>query len=213
MLINLSEFITSDNPNLIVILIDSSSSMKRWSNIIPKELENLQAFFIKLEEENSILILRADFSGEYKERDIAEPSNFDTTFSAGGKSVLYYSICRIRESLLYPEDGYINKMLSNSYNPNVTLFLISDGKDEGSEGSGYYFAEAYDAIKDLNENSVDTHILLFGNNTQEDTVRELGFKHIHHFDQNKQGITTMFDTIKECSKNRIVGNNNWFDNI
>lgn len=213
MLIDLSKIITTDNPNLIVILLDSSSSMKKWTNTIATELENLKEFFIKLGEENSILILRANFSGSYKEEEIVEPINFDTTFFAEGKSILYYSICRIRESLLYPDEGYISKLLSNSYNPNVTLFVISDGKDEGSEGSGYYFDEANEAIKDLNENNVDTHILLFGNSEANNTFQKIDFKHIHNFNQSREGIMTMFDTIKGCSKSKIVGSNNWFDNI
>ena len=212
MLIDLNKIITSDNPNLIILVIDSSSSMAKWKNSILKELESSKDFFVKMEDENSILILRADFSGSYKEKEIAKPSEFDTSFSTGGKSILYYSICRIRESLLYPNEGYISKMINNSYNPKVTLFLISDGKDEGSEGSGYYLDEASEAITDLNKNNVDTHILLFGNKDPK-AVEQLGFKHVHKFTQNTQGIVTMFDTIKECSKKRIIGSNNWFDNI
>ena len=64
---DLSKLLTSDKPNMIVILCDSSSSMLKYRKEVSRELSNTQDFFVKLEEENTIIILRADFSGSYKE--------------------------------------------------------------------------------------------------------------------------------------------------
>lgn len=215
MLFDFSKLLTRDNPNMVVILCDSSSSMSPYRNVVSNELKNTKDFFVSLEEDNTILILRADFSGSYKENKVVTPCDLDTSFKTGGKSILYYAICRIRESLLFPEkgdEGYMVKMQNDNYLPNVILFVISDGKDEGSVGSGYDFDEAYEAIEDLNKNNVDTHFLLFGKGN-EDIPERLGFKHTHTFDKNSSGIVSMFDTLKECSRSKIVDSNQWFSNV
>lgn len=215
MLFDFSKLLTRDNPNMIVLLCDSSSSMSPFRNVVSNELKTTKDYFAKLEEDNTILILRADFSGSYKERKVVAPNDLDTSFNTGGKSILYYALCRIRESLLFPEkgdEGYVVKMLNDNYSPNVILFVISDGKDEGSDGSGYDFNEAYEAVEDLNLNNVDTHFLLFGKEN-EDIPHRLGFKHIHLFDKNKSGIVSMFDTIKECSRSKIIDTDQWFSNV
>lgn len=210
MLIDFKKIINGDSPHLIVFLIDSSSSMKKWEKKLIAELNNLKIFFKSFE--SVILLLRADFSGSYFEREIAKVDDFDTRFIAKGKSIFYYALCRIRESLLFPEDGYIHKLNSMGYNIETTLFVISDGYDEGSEGSGYCFDEAKEAINDLNNNNVDTHILLFGNDSPK-AGNELCFKNVYCFEDNTIGLKNMFSRIKQCSQSKITGENNWFNNI
>ncbi len=203
MLLNYKDLIKSDNATLLVFLIDKSSSMKKREAQVSDEFEDIKQFLNSMEDNAVILILRADFSGSYKEYDVCKPSDFKSEYKTGGKSILYYSICRITESLLFPNEGYLRKALDSGYNLKTIFFTISDGKDEGSEESGYYFDEASNAISLLKKNGVETHLLLFGHRNKE--IMELGYDHVHRFKRNSSGLSDMFETIKQCSKSMIEG--------
>ena len=210
MSINYESLITSDRATFIVFLVDSSLSMKKYLKNVSDEFKSAKSFFISLEDRSVILILRADFSGSYRERKICRPNDFQTDFSAEGKSILYYSICRIAESLLFPNEGYLVKAEDAGFNIRTILFTISDGKDEGSKKSGYYFNEAKEALSCLKEKNVETHLLLFGSDDNESL--KLGFDHVHSFSKDNEGLSNMFETIKSCSKD-IVDNINFFEEV
>ncbi len=203
MLLNYDQVVKSDNTTLLVFLIDKSSSMKKWEEQVSSEFEDIKGFLNGIEDSSVVLILRADFSGNYEEKDVCKPSDFSSSYITGGKSILYYSICRITESLLFPNEGYIKKAQNSGYNLKTIFFTITDGKDEGSKESGYYLNEAQNAIRYLKQNNVETHLLLFGHRNKE--ILSLGYEHIHKFKRDSKGLTDMFDTIKQCSKSMIEG--------
>ena len=207
--------LSSSKPTVVFFLFDKSSSMKPYKSDVEENIKWFRDSLKKEDETNVLFIIRADFSGSYAEDDMVEIDNLRLDYMPQGKSILYYAICRMHESLTYPNEGYISVMENLGYsNPNIIIFILTDGVDEGSEGSGYGFDEAKECLASLNKlDNINTYCLLFGNQGKQ-VMQDIGLN-VVEFKRNKDGLKELFNFASEKSQRGVINEdsmNGWFSN-
>lgn len=160
---------SSDNINVFLLLIDSSSSMKDDEYNVRKGMQLYQKSFENFPEINSIAVSVSKFNSDFYPSDFKHVNEIDTSYSTDGATALYYSIVQGANHL----KNYIKKVTElKKCIPRGTFVVFSDGEpccDLMSQ------RDAKKAINELNYAGITTVFVAFGNAISSEFGRKLGF--------------------------------------
>ncbi len=149
------EEIDAENINLIFIGIDESYSMVKFTGDMQHSLTEFKAALEDSKEADEILLARANFADSIDIGGYKRISQFDTSFSADGCTALYDTIVEGKKKLM----DYREFLRNEGMRVKAVFAIFSDGEDTASNSR---FAEAKEAIEDLNSKEITTAFISFG---------------------------------------------------
>lgn len=207
-LYGMEESLGSDTIYLIVLFIDSSSSMKEIpGDPIPIALKAMKENLLSLDNASSILIHRIDYATQYNigNRKVVELEKLDVDgYVANGWSALYSSIIKMKEEYIDAPDSILKTLLNSSYDVKPLWVCWTDGEDvtqkmvngrlSHREGESAPLPEVQSAIKELKEYGFKFYVFDFGGSCQSvnrkkgvDFVKELSIDYYKPFEREQDG--------------------------
>ena len=159
----------SENINLIFLGIDESGSMGMFLNDMNTALVEFKTALEESKEADEILVARADFEDNCRIGGYKKISEFDTSFTFGGMTALYDTICQGAEKLM----DYRKFLRGQGVRVKAVFAIFSDGEDTVNGN----FSEAKRAVANLNSEEITTAFISFGG-TATQTAKDLGFRNI-----------------------------------
>ena len=203
--------ISISSPNLILLLIDSSGSMFGYKEKMAFELKKFKDKMTAMDESSTVIISRWDFSEKIDASDFDKIENFPTNYYADGGTRLYETIICAKEALLgtSEEEGAIEILQNQGYDPKVAIILFSDGED--SDGVYNLERAAAAAVSEMNDNDIVTAFVCFGDSSRK-VAKKLNFRNI----DTKYDLEEAFDAISSScirqSMSAVSLTDNFFDN-
>lgn len=205
--------IDSEKVNLILLLIDKSGSMIDEVTNMKDALARFKQSLIDSKEAENILVARCDFASNIDITGYKKITEFDTSYDAGGATVLYDAICTGTEKLI----EYRKFLKDNGTIVKAVVAVFSDGEENGSISS---FAEAKAAIDLLKKEEITTSFISFGPEAVKESS-SLGFRNLLKTDDLKKAgvdagsiLRKAFDCLSksliESSKNIISSDDDDF---
>lgn len=162
--------IESENINLMMIGIDCSGSMYKYSTDMIKCLTEFKDALENSKESNDILIARADFEDDVTIGGYKAIEEFDTTFHDGGCTAMYDCIVQGSQKML----EYRKYLRDQGVRVKCVFAIFSDGYENGSSAD---VSLARRAVENLNNEEITTAFISFGNDAQAE-AKKLGFKNL-----------------------------------
>jgi hypothetical protein len=160
----------SENVNLMMIGIDCSGSMYKYSKDMVNCLTEFKTALAESKESNEILIARADFEDDVKIGGYKAIDEFDTGFKDGGCTAMYDCIVQGSQKML----EYRKYLRDQGVRVKCVFAIFSDGYENGSSAS---LSMAKQAVANLNNEEITTAFISFGNDAQQEATT-LGFKNL-----------------------------------
>lgn len=146
----------SDTIDIIALVYDYSGSMDSYQSSMKKANKAFYNSFSKFEEKGSVAIAKARFASFFDMTTFDSIDKFDTTYSSGGGTRLYYAIVEAGEKVI----AYYNEIVKRlNVRPKITFLVFSDGDDNESKG---YYAQAKNMVTELNSLDATTVFVAFG---------------------------------------------------
>lgn len=160
---------TSDSAYIFLMDIDSSGSMDGQVRDMRQGLGLYQKSFEGLPEINSIAVSKCTFNDDFYPDYFRHLRDFNTNYSTGGATALYYSIVKGAEMLL----EYVQEVTERKgFTPIATFIVFSDGEPCRDRATARQAAEAIDR---LNYAGINTVFVAFGNAISSNFGDDLGF--------------------------------------
>ncbi len=186
-------FVT-DRINIFSINPDSSGSMLVHSQKMKEGLELYKKSFENFSEKNSMAVAINMFDSSYNCRPFKGIEEFDTSYSTGGATALYYAIKNGADNLL----DYIEEIIKiKKCIPRATFVILSDGHSEGPDLS---MEEAIKAVKRLNDAGVTTVFVAFGSSIEAKFGEKLGFQSTKDVNDPETLVTFMGEELSKSCK-------------
>jgi len=182
---------TSDNVNIFCFLYDVSGSME--PDVAAMRKANIAFYddFSEFKDKGSIAIAKAIFASGYGMSNFESIENFNTGYSVGGGTKLYYAICETVDNII----RYYNEIVKRlNVRPRITFLVFSDGDDNESPDC---YPKAKEKIKELNSMDATTIFVAFRDAIKEKSGEKLGFTCTREIDNVNELISCMG---KELSK-------------
>lgn len=162
--------IESENVNLMMIGIDCSGSMYKYSSDMIKCLNEFKDALKDSKEAGDILIARANFEDDVSIGGYKSIDEFDTSFSDGGCTAMYDCIVQGSQKML----EYRKYLRDQGVRVKCVFSIFSDGYENGSSVD---VSMARRAVENLNNEEITTAFISFGNDAQIE-AKKLGFKNL-----------------------------------
>ena len=160
---------SSDKIDIFIFLIDKSNSMENDAQNVEKGLKLYKESFNNFPEAKSIAVSISKFDGDFYPGDFESISKFNTSYSIGGGTALFYSIVQGAKHL----NSYIKEVTERTgCIPRATFLLFSDGEPCNDKMKK---EDAQKAIQDLNYAGITTVFVAFGEAITSEFGKELGF--------------------------------------
>lgn len=196
----------SENVNLMMIGIDCSGSMYRYSSEMQKCLADFKDALTNSKESNEILVARADFASNVNIGGYKPIGEFDTTFSAFGGTAMYDCVVNGSAKML----EYRKFLRDQGVRVKCVFAIFSDGEENDSRA---YLADAKQAIENLHREEITTAFISFGGIAQTEAKR-LGFKNILTVGASVSELRRAFDCLSksviESSKSVVSDDDAFF---
>ena len=166
---NFTDFST-DKVDAFLLLLDDSGSMSGDVSNMRSGLNMYKRSFENFSEVNSIAVSICRFADNFRASDFKHVNDLDLSYSTGGGTALYHSICRAAEHL----NNYLVEVTEKkAIAPRATFIVFSDGEPCGDPGSP---TSARNAIQELNYAGINTVFVAFGHSIQSDFGKQMGFQ-------------------------------------
>ena len=160
---------SSDNINIICLVYDYSGSMESHVYAIKQANEDFFKDFSKFDEKGSVAICKVAFNSRILHSSFSDVKYFDKDYYASGGTALYSAIVEAAENTT----SYYNEIVKRlNVRPRITLFVLSDGRDNCSDVS---FETAKNAITELNSLDATTVFVAFDEAIHSKDGEKLGF--------------------------------------
>lgn len=175
---------TSDSAYVYLMNIDSSGSMDGQVQSMRRGLKMWQKSLEELPEINSIAVSKCTFNDDFYPDYFRHLRDFNTSYSTGGATALYYSIVKGAEMLL----EYVQEVTERKgYVPIATFIVFSDGEPCHDHATA---SQAAEAIDKLNYAGINTVFVAFGKAISSNFGDDLGF--VSTIDVNNKDALTEF---------------------
>lgn len=190
----------SENINLIFLGIDESGSMGRWLSDMKNCLSEFKTALSESKEADEILVARADFADNCRIGGYKKISEFGTSFTFGGMTALYDTICQGTEKLM----DYRKFLKDQGVRVKAVFAIFSDGEDTMNGD----FSAAKSAVANLNSEEITTAFISFGGAATQ-TAKDLGFRNILDVASSASELRKAFNCLSksviESSKSVLPG--------
>ena len=160
---------STDKVDAFLMLLDDSGSMNDDAQNVRDGLNMYKKSFENFSEVNSIAVSICRFANDFRAGEFRHVRDLDLSYSTGGGTALYYSICRGAEYL----KNYINEVTeAKGIVPRATFIVFSDGVPCGDYMS---WDDAKNAIEELNYAGITTVFVAFGDGIHSDFGKQMGF--------------------------------------
>lgn len=149
------EEVESPNIMLVDFLIDGSGSMDLYERAMRECLEHYKEAISNSKQSDEMLVSKTVFESTIETGGYVAPEDFNTDYSAGGRTRLYDAIIDRRQRML----DYMNQLKNTGTNARACLIILSDGEDYGSQ---YRASDARKAIQDLISKEITVAFIAFG---------------------------------------------------
>lgn len=160
----------SENVNLMMIGIDQSGSMYKYTNDMINCLKEFKDALENSKESNEILVARADFDDDVNIGGYKSIEEFDTNFSDNGCTAMYDCIVQGSQKML----EYRKFLRDQGVRVKCVFAIFSDGYENGSTTT---LSMAKQAVANLNNEEITTAFISFGSDAQQE-AEQLGFKNL-----------------------------------
>ena len=160
---------SSDNINIICLVYDCSGSMNRHTHAIIQANNDFYMDFSKFEEKGSVAICKVMFNDSIIHTSFNDVKHFSTDYYAECGTALYTAIVEASDNTI----KYYNEIVKRlNVRPRITLFVLSDGRDNSSDCS---VNDAKKAITRLNSLDATTVFVAFNEAIRYKDGEQLGF--------------------------------------
>lgn len=161
---------SSDNINVFLIVLDSSSSMSGEIDNVELGLRSYKNEFENFYEADSIAVGVSRFDSDYTPGPFRKVRELSTNYSTGGTTALCYSIVVGAEQLM----TYIEDVATKTGTiPRGTFIFFSDGEPCEDHMTP---SEAKAAISEMNYAGITTVFVAFGDAITSEFGKEIGFQ-------------------------------------
>ncbi len=145
------------SPSVMVVdfAIDGSSSMNPYEKTMQDCLEHYKQAICNSKQADEMLVSKTVFNSTIKTGGYVAPEDFNTDYSAYGRTKLYDTIIDRRQRLL----NYMEQLKNNGTNARACMVILTDGEDVGS---WYRASDARQAIQDLISKEITVAFIAFG---------------------------------------------------
>lgn len=147
--------VVSPSIMLVDFLIDGSGSMHKHERTMCECLEHYKEAISNSKQADEMLVSKTVFESTITTGGYVQPEDFNTDYSADGRTRLYDAIIDRRQRML----EYMKQLKDNGTNARACLVILSDGKDFGSQ---YHASDARQAIQDLISKEITVAFISFG---------------------------------------------------
>ena len=208
------EKIRTNEPVIVMELIDISGSMRDYSKNMVNALEEHKRDILKLDEVNTISFQRTDFGERVWMGEFLHMSEFSTDYCAnGGSTTLYGAIDKVASNF-FEEGGFYDSLIEEGKIPNIIFTVFSDGGDNNSTNSNYENSKIW--ISKLNDIGATTAFIAFDDAVGLEIAKDLGFQAKKPY-EGKIGLEEAFACISrsvaKTSKSKVALGSGFFDNV
>lgn len=147
--------VVSPRVMLVDFAIDGSSSMNPYEKTMQDCLEHYKQAICNSKQADEMLVSKTVFNSTIKTGGYVAPEDFNTDYSAYGRTKLYDTIIDRRQRLL----NYMEQLKNNGTNARACMVILTDGEDVGS---WYRASDARQAIQDLISKEITVAFIAFG---------------------------------------------------
>ncbi len=161
---------SSDNINVFLMVLDSSSSMAGYASDVELGIRSYKNEFENFYEADSIAVAVSRFSSGYVAGRFEKVKNLSTDYSTGGSTALCYSIIAGAKQLT----DYIKEVSKKTGTiPRGTFIFFSDGEPCSDKATP---EEAREEILKLNYAGITTVFVAFGEAIKSEFGKKIGFQ-------------------------------------
>lgn len=175
-------------------------------NIEEHSLTEFKTALEDSKEADEILLARANFADSIDIGGYKRISQFDTSFSADGCTALYDTIVEGKKKLM----DYREFLRNEGMRVKAVFAIFSDGEDTASSSR---FAEAKEAIEDLNNKEITTAFISFGGGADKEATG-LKFRNILNVASSASELRKAFNCLSksviESSKSVVDDGDDFF---
>lgn len=186
---------SSDEPNVVIMVIDESGSMKKQVELVKKAVKGYSKSFKNFVGASSIAVSVCKFANYFYPGDFRPASeilNFE--YDPCGGTALAYAIVEGEKYLM----DYIKEVVKTTgMEPIATFIFLSDGKPEGDRCS---LDEAREAIGRMNLAKVNTIFIPFKEAINSNFGKYLGFTISEHVKKAEEIVEFMVEKVSESTK-------------
>lgn len=147
--------VVSPSVMLVDFLIDGSGSMDSYERAMRECLEHYKEAIVNSKQADEMLVSKTVFESRIETGGYVAPEDFNTDYTAGGRTRLHDAIIDRRQRML----DYMDQLKNNGTNARACLIILSDGKDFGSQ---YRASYARQAVQDLISKEITVAFIAFG---------------------------------------------------
>ena len=147
--------VVSPNIMLVDFVIDGSGSMGNYEMVMQECLEHYKQAVCNSKQSDEMMVSKTVFASTIETGGYVAPEDFNTDYSAGGRTKLYDAIIDRRQRML----DYMEQLKDNGTNARACMVILSDGNDYGSQ---YRASDARKAVEDLISKEITVAFIAFG---------------------------------------------------
>ena len=147
--------VVSPSVMLVDFIIDRTGSMDMYERVMQECLEHYKQAICNSKQADEMLVSKTVFNSTIKTGGYVAPEDFNTDYSAYGRTKLYDTIIDRRQRLL----NYMEQLKNNGTNARACMVILTDGEDVGS---WYRASDARQAIQDLISKEITVAFIAFG---------------------------------------------------
>jgi len=207
------EELECDRQTLIRVLIDASSSMHGYQNIMEDSLISFKNSIINSKEKDEMLIAKTVFASAVDHSGYQLIDDFDTAYNANGSTSLYDAIVEAKEKLVAGNgNGYMETLDDNGIKTKGVIAIFSDGFDNNSRATAN---DAKKAIEYLKNKEIIVAFVAFGDEAK-GIADDLGIikENILEVDATESDLRKVFMILSKsaisASKSTNVSSNTFF---
>lgn len=140
---------------LVDFIIDRSGSMASYEFTMHECLEHYKQAICNSKQADEMLVSKTLFDDTIETGGYVAPEDFNTDYSAWGRTRLYDAIIERRQRLL----DYMDQLKNNGTNARACMVIFTDGWDNGSRCRA---SDARQAVQDLISKEITVAFIAFG---------------------------------------------------
>ena len=147
--------VVSPSVMLVDFAIDGSGSMSKYERAMQECLEHYKQAICNSKQADEMLVSKTVFQTTIETGGYVAPEDFNTDYSAGGRTRLFDTIIDRKQRML----DYMEQLKNNGTNARACLIILSDGHDYGSS---YRASDARKVIQELISKEITVAFIAFG---------------------------------------------------